>query len=95
MLNSLRKPAQLYSIEITENEYKEPIKKEKPIGLIPVSIVLNNFNQFNQNNLKLRNCAYVGITNSPDAQAGMKLNSFTIKYVLPVGAEYVLYLEEI
>lgn len=95
MLNSTRQLMKLYRIDTIENEWKEQIKEEVLIGEIPVSLSFNGYSKYQVNDLALKNCNYIGITNNAEAKAGMKLENYSILFVLPIGSEFVLYLQEL
>lgn len=95
MLNSSRKLMKLYRIDTTTNEFKEQIKTEVFVGEIPVSLSYNGYSKYSANDMILKDCNYLGVTNSATPKEGMKLEQFLIKFVLPIGSEYILYLQEI
>lgn len=95
MLNSSRKPMKLYRIDTIENEWKEQVEEESFIEEIPVSLSFNGYSKYQANDIELKNCNYLGITNSLSPQPGMKLDQFKILFTLPIGAEQILYLQEI
>ena len=95
MLNSSRKLMKLYRVDTTVNELKEQIKTEVFICEVPVSLSYNGYSRYNANDLLLKNCNYIGVTNSAEPKEGMKLENFDILFVLSVGTEYILYLQEV
>lgn len=97
MLNALRKPMKLYQIEYRENSYKEQEKVgENLIEEIPVSIAFNGYTKYQLNDVNLKDCNYLGITNSLLPVAGMKLENYSILFVQPIGKnENLLFLQEI
>jgi len=96
MFNSKTKNYNIYTYEITTNEYNEEIKSPVLFKTIPMFISLLNHADLATNDVNILNSTYMAITTDDTLQRGMIIdNKYEITYVLDNGRDIYLTLTEV
>lgn len=105
MFNSKMKNYDVYTYEITTNEYNEKIKTPVLYKTVPMFISLLNHTNLNVNlssatvnvnDVNVTNCTYVAITQDKTLKKDMIIdNRYTITFVLDSGRDVFLTLSEV
>lgn len=96
MFNNKMSNYNVYTYEITTNDYNEEIKSPVLFKTVPMFISLLNHADLATNDVNILDSTYMAITNDNTLQRGMVVNNqYEITYVLQNGRDIFLTLKEV
>lgn len=96
MFYAQQKPHQLYQMDETLDEYRQPIKEYHSRGTVEMAVFLQQHNAYTANDQRLHQVTHIGVTRSPGIQKGMCIDKrFQVEFVAQVGLDTYVYLKEV